>query len=141
MGLAMDATAAYGFSFESFRDDDLKHLNFDFSHGMTPEDVAEAMGIPVDEVTAANTLRAVIKTKYPELSLDYTGVIYGDITVIYVRDSKFIADLVTVELTFPNVFADEKEQVAKLASLFGETPSWLMYSTVPLEYINTMGES
>jgi hypothetical protein len=141
MGLPMDPNAVYGFSFETLRAEHSLNLPSGYSHGLSDEDVAGIMGIDINEVSVENTIRAVIKVEYPELALDYTGVIYGDVTVIYVRESKITAPGVPIQLAFPHVGQKGKDQLETLAKIFGETPDWIMYATVPLEYINTMGES
>lgn len=141
MGLPMDPNAVYGFSFETLTDEHALQLPSGYTHDLSNKDVAETMGIDINDVRVENIIRAVIKRHYPELALDYTGAIYGDVTVIYVRSSKIIAPGVPIELTPPLISASEEEQIETLAKVFGETPAWLMYATVPLEYINTMGES
>lgn len=141
MGLSMDPNAVYGFSFETLRDEHINNLPEGYRHGLSDAEVAVTMGIDIEEVRVENIIRAAIKNNYPELALDYTGVIYSDVTVIYVRSSKIIAPGVPIELTPPLISAGEKEQINKLAEIFGETPAWIMYATVSLEYINTMGEA
>lgn len=130
MEIETDANASYGFSFETFYDEHKAYLPKGYNHGLSDEEVADALGIPIDEVNVENTLKAVIKLKYDTLDIAYTGVVHGDVTVIYVKDSKIIADSVTVSLMFPQIFDDEKKQIHELASLFHETPGWIMYSTI-----------
>lgn len=125
MAIVMDAQAVYGISFKTLTEGDA--LPEGYAHGLDGDTVADAIDMPRGQESVAQTLQAVVKLKYDKLELNYTGVPYADVTVIYVKSSKILANAGAVPLNFTAIEKEEKDQLNALADMFGATPQWLMF--------------
>lgn len=125
MAMVMDAHAVYGIVFDTLKEGDTLPEGYD--HGLDGDTVADTLGIYRGEESVEQTLQAVVKLKYDKLEMNYTGIRFGNITVIYVKSSKILSNAGAVPLNFTAIDEDEKGQINALADMFGATPQWLMY--------------
>lgn len=127
MGVSLDASVAYGISFERYPED--WNLPESFVEGITAEEIAKVTYTEIEDIDFEETISGVVELKFPLLGVVYPGDGEGEEMIVYIQRTECTAYYSSEKLVLEDATDEERAQLQEVAQVLGKTPGWLLFPT------------